>query len=230
MRHTRATREEATRLRSSEGLSLNELSERLGVSKSTIRYWVKDVPPPSLLSAELKAQRAKRQAAYQQAGTAAMQAKYASMRHQAYTAAYEKAAELLKDLLIRDFVVLYLAEGYRKQPNSVALSNSNPQIIQFAHAAMRRLATNTHFYYSFQYHADQNPDELRCYWGAYLNIDPGLIHAIPKTNSGRLAGRRFTCKYGVFQLQVSDTLFRSRLQALMDVVQEQWQTKNQNNE
>lgn len=153
-----------------------------------------------------------------------MQAKYASMRQEAYTATYQRAAELLQDLAVRDFVVLYLAEGYRKQQNSVALSNSNPQIVKFAHTTMQRLATNKHFYYSFQYHADQNPDKLKSFWGAHLAIDPNLIRAIPKTNSGHLAGRRFTCEYGVFQVQVSDTLFRSRLQALMDVVQEQWQT------
>ncbi len=37
-----------------------------------------------------------------------------------------------------------------------------------------------------------------------------------------MRGRRFACQYGVFQVQVGDTAFRARLQALMDAVQEQW--------
>ena len=95
-------------------------------------------------------------------------------------------------------------------------------MILFANKCLRRLATNQHFYYSFQYHADQDPNELRHFWADYLQIEPTLIHPIRKTNSGQLKGRRFACEYGVFMIQVGDTLLRARLQALMDVVQEQW--------
>jgi transcriptional regulator with XRE-family HTH domain len=221
MRHAGVLKAEAVRLRALEGFSLNELAERLGIPKSTVRYWVKDTPPGSL--SELRqVQRLLRQSARQQAGTAAMQAKYAAMRQEAYAATNMRATELLQDLVVRDFVILYLAEGYRKQRNCVALSNSNPRIIKFAHNAMRRLATNPHFYYSFQYHADQNPDELKLYWAAQLGISSEQIHPIPKTNSGHLEGRRFACEHGVFQIQVGDTRFRAELQALMDAIQEEW--------
>ena len=37
-----------------------------------------------------------------------------------------------------------------------------------------------------------------------------------------MKSRRFNCEYGVFQIRISDTIFRAQLQALMDVVQEQW--------
>jgi hypothetical protein len=151
-----------------------------------------------------------------------MQAKYAAIRQAAYDAVYSRAANLLQDRDIRDFVVLYLAEGYRKDRNSVSFGNSNPTMIQFAHTCMRKLSTNPHFRYSFQYHADQDPETLKQFWASCLGITPDLIHAIPKTNSGHLKGRRFACEYGVFQIQVGDTAFRARLQALMDVVQEQW--------
>lgn len=90
---------------------------------------------------------------------------------------------------------------------------------------MRRLASNQHFNYGFQYRADQNPDELKIFWASCLDIDPQLIFAIPKTNSGHLKGRRFACEYGVFQVRVADTTFRAQLQALMDTVQAQWATE-----
>lgn len=108
----------------------------------------------------------------------------------------------------------------------MSLGNSNPEMIRFVHKCMRRLSDKQHFQYSFQFHADQDPDELRHFWAAYLNIDPLSIYPVPKTNSGHLKGREFACKYGIFTVRVGDTLFRSRLQALMDTVQAQWASPN----
>lgn len=221
MRHISLLRAEAVRLRSSEGFSLRELAERLGVPRSTIRYWVKDTPPGAL-SEERQLQRAMLQHARQQTGTAAMQAKHAVRRQEAYDLMSRRASEYLRDVEVRDFVVLYLAEGSRKNRNAVAISNSNPKIIVFAHRCMKRLSTNEHFYYSFQYHADQDPSALQHFWASLLGIAPSAIHPTPKTNSGHLKGRRFACEYGVFQLQVGDTRFRAELQALMDAIQKEW--------
>lgn len=193
-------------------MSLDDICARLNVPRTTVYYWIKGIPIT----------RTQKQHAGQRAGTLAMSAKYAARRKAGYDAAYQDAGELLKEDGIRDFVILYLAEGYRKNRNVVSLSNSNPSIIKFAHSCMRRMATNPHFAYSFQYHADQDPERLKRFWAACLNVGTELIRPIRKTNSGQLKGRRFACVYGVFQVRVGDTLFRSRLQALMDVVQEQW--------
>src|SRR5207253_2293311 len=97
-------------------LGLDDIADRLGVSRSTVYYWVKEIPIT----------RTNRQVASQQLGTAAMQAKYAVLRQEAYDSAMAQASELLADQEIRDFVVLYLAEGYRKDRNMVAFSNSSP--------------------------------------------------------------------------------------------------------
>jgi transposase-like protein len=214
-------REEAVRLRRSEGLSLNELAARLQVARTTIYYWVKNVSSGAP-TAEIQMQRSESQKANQRLAAVANQAKHAARRKENYDLMREKASEVLQDLEIRDFVVLYLAEGYRKDKNAVGLSNSNPNIIAFTHNCLKRLATNKHFYYSFQYHADQNPDELQLFWASYLGIDAQQIHPIPKTNSGHLKGRRFACEYGIFQIKLGDTRFRAELQALMDAVQEEW--------
>ncbi len=222
MRHGTQIREEAIHLRKTQGLSLNELAEALGVSRSTIRYWVKDLIKPDEVSPDRQTKRAEKLKENQRAATAGMQAKCAALRQDAYNAAYSIATQTLQDQDIRDFVVLYLAEGYRKGRNAVALTNSNPHIVRFAHNCMRRLSTNTHFYYSFQYHADQDPETLKGFWAAYLGIDTVHIRPVRKTNSGHLKGRRFACQYGIFQIQVGDTFFRSRLQALMDAVQAEW--------
>lgn len=205
-------REKAIYLRTIQNCSLDDIADSLTVSRSTVYYWVKDIPIARTL----------KQTEAQKAGTAAMVAKCAARRQEAYEATYRVAATLLQDPDIRDFTVLYLAEGYRKDRNRVSFSNSNSQMIKFAHRCMKRLATNPHLYYSFQYHADQDPQELRAFWATLLDIAAERIHPIPKTNSGQLKGRRFACQHGIFMLQASDTIFRAQLQALMDTVQEQW--------
>ncbi len=210
-------------MRADTELTLAEIARQLGIPKSTLYYWVRDLPvatnSPSRPTTQI-------QRTNQRAATAAMQTKYAAKRQEAYTAAYEEAGRLLADVGIRDFVVLYLAEGFRKSRNTVSFSNSNPRMIAFAHSCMRRLATNQHFRYSFQYHADQDPEQLKRFWADCLQIDPDQIHPTRKTNSGQLRGRRFACEYGVFMIQVGDTILRARLQALMDVVQEQWEASS----
>lgn len=215
MRDLSLLRQQAITLRTHHNLALDEIAGRLGLHRSTVYNWIKDIPA-------VRKERTLRQTSAQQAGTSANQAKCAARRQQAYSDTYERASELLRNQEIRDFVILYLAEGFRRNRNSVAFSNSNPVMVWFANDCMQRLATNRHFRYSFQYHVDQDPIALQSFWGSNLNIDPERVKPIRKTNSGHLKSRRFNCEWGVLQIQVSDTTFRAQLQALMDVVQSQW--------
>src|SRR5947209_20531618 len=76
--------------------------------------------------------------------------------------------------------------------------------------------------YAVQYHADQNPDEIRAFWGTILGIDGSTISLQRKSNSGQLNGRRWRCVHGVISLRVCDTLLRARLQAWIDRVRQDW--------
>lgn len=42
--------------------------------------------------------------------------------------------------------------------------------------------------YAVQYHADQDLDELRSYWGETLGIDGSVITVLRKSNSSQLKG------------------------------------------
>jgi len=76
--------------------------------------------------------------------------------------------------------------------------------------------------YGLQYHADQDTEELRRFWGRTLDIDGSTIHLVRKSNSGQLAGRRWRSRHGVLTVRVHDTLLRARLQAWIDSLQDQW--------
>lgn len=90
-----------------------------------------------------------------------MQAKYAALRQAWYDEALHAAPEALKDLTLRDFAVLYAAEGSRRDRNQVALCNSNPAILQIAQAGIARLSHNPKRYYRRQCHQDDDEASLK---------------------------------------------------------------------
>jgi hypothetical protein len=193
-----------------ERLSIVEISERLALPKATIYYWVRDLPLG----------RARRE--NPNPGTRAMQRKYRLLRE----AAYEEGRRTFDDLAagnatFRDFICMYLGEGSKRDRNSVALGNSDPEIVALAAAWMRRLSRNP-LRFELQYHADQDLTRLRAFWGERLGIDPASVSVQRKSNSGQLAGRSWRSRYGVLTVRARDTLLRARLQGWMDRLQEQW--------
>jgi hypothetical protein len=76
--------------------------------------------------------------------------------------------------------------------------------------------------YCLQYHADQDLDELRGFWGGLLGIDGAEITMQRKSNSNQLTGRTWRSPYGVLTIRTFDTLLRSRMQAWMDCLRASW--------
>jgi hypothetical protein len=76
--------------------------------------------------------------------------------------------------------------------------------------------------YAVQYHADQDLDELRSYWGETLGIDGSVITVQRKSNSGRLKGRSWRSQFGVLTVRTGDTYLRARLQAWIDLTKRGW--------
>ncbi len=48
MTHPPYLREKARRLRVERKLSLNEIAERLALNKTTVWYWIEDLPDPEI--------------------------------------------------------------------------------------------------------------------------------------------------------------------------------------
>lgn len=204
-------REKALYLRTQHHMTLEEIVERLSLPKTTVYYWIKDIPIP----------RTEKQSEAQRNGTATMKAKYAALREAAYQQGLAEAPELLKNPLFRDFVVLYMAEGYKRNRNQIAFVNSDPAIVRLGHYWIHHFAQRK-LLYTLQYHADHNVEELQLYWGNLLGISPQSIKPVRKSNSNELSGRHFRSVYGLLTVGVSDTYFRSRLEAWMDIIKSQW--------
>jgi hypothetical protein len=203
-------RAKARKLRVEKRLSIDEIAERLALPKTTIYYWVRDLP----------LDRPRRENPHP--GTRAMQRKYRLLREAAYNDGRETSAALAaSDPTFRDFICIYVGEGYKRNRNVVSIANSDPRVVQLATRWMRMFSRNT-LVFSVQYHSDQDLLQIQRFWGALLKIAPGTVQMQRKSNSGRLGGRTWRCRFGVLTVRASDTLLRARMQAWMDCLQAQW--------
>jgi hypothetical protein len=214
--HPAYLRAKARELRIKRKLSLLEIAERLALPKTTIFYWIRDLPIPEFKYRDTPA-RARARAKAARANVA----RFKALRDAAYRRGWDEYPFLVQQPTFTDFVCMYIGEGYKRDRNRVALANSDPRVIRLADHWIRRFAENK-VTYSFQYHADQDPDYLTRFWSFGLGVDLELITYQRKSNSSRLSGRTWRSKHGVLTVRASDTALRARLQAWMDRTQDQW--------
>jgi predicted DNA-binding transcriptional regulator AlpA len=207
-------REKARQLRSDKKLTIDEISERLAIPRTTIYGWVKDLEIPRKPNAGWSA-------VAQKKGTAAMRSRYRALREKAYEQGRREFSVLTSEPTFRDFVCMYIGEGYKRDRNVVAICNSDPAVVRLGAYWIRRF-TEHPIAFAFQHHADQDPAAVCEFWGQLLKVDADKIKFQRKSNSGELAGRNWRSRYGVLQVRTSDTYLRARLGAWMDAVRNSW--------
>jgi transcriptional regulator with XRE-family HTH domain len=208
--HPAYIRDKARQMRAEKDLTIDEIAERLGISRQTIFYWVRDVP--------LKKPR--RRPDYE-ARAVANSLRYKQLRDAAYEQGRREYDELIREPGFRDFICMYIGEGYKRSRNTVSLCNSDPNVMLLADRWIRRFARNP-VRYSVQHHADQDLMLLRRFWSDVLDIEPEEIRLQRKSNSNQLTGRTWRSRHGVLTIATSDTYFRARLQAWIDLTMDEW--------
>lgn len=123
MAHASYLRDKARELRRSKKLTIDQLADRLALPRTTIYYWVRDMP------IEGSGPGGKFPTHGQKMGTRAMQATYKRRRDEAYADGKQAFEVLAGDPTFRDFVCLYIAEGYKRDRNRVAVGNSDPTVV-----------------------------------------------------------------------------------------------------
>jgi transposase-like protein len=126
-------REEARRLRREEGLAITEICKILGVAKSSVSLWVRDIE----LSDEQKAELHRKHYAYraQLKGSHTNAIKARALREQYQQEGRAKARE--QDPLHIAGCMLYWGEG-AKSRNSLKLANSDPDLLCFYLSFLRQ--------------------------------------------------------------------------------------------
>jgi hypothetical protein len=209
MAHPAYLREKARTLRVERRLSIDEIAHRLALPKTTVFYWVRDLPLG----------RSRRENGHP--GNRAMQRKYRLLREEAYRDGERTFAALATDSTFRDFICMYIGEGFKRSRNTVSLGNSDPLVVALAARWMGAFSRRKLTYW-LQYHSDQDLEELRAFWAATLGISPEAVRFQRKSNSNQLLGRTWRSRHGVLTVATSDTLLRARLQAWMDCLQSTW--------
>lgn len=202
-------REKARQLRREKHLSIDEISERLAIPRTTVYYWIRGMPL------------GRRRRDNPRPGARMMLAKHRREREEAYELGRWEFARLTAHPTFRDFVGLYIAEGYKRNRNVVSICNSDAPVMKIGTLWIRRFSRRP-LRFSVQVHTDQDLPDLTRYWAEQLDICPGDIRLQRKSNSGRLNARVWRSRYGVIAVRTSDTLFRARLQGWMDRLQEEW--------
>jgi hypothetical protein len=215
MAHPAYIREKARETRTERRFTLDEITERLALPRTTIYYWIKDLPVPDEVTHSDSRQAARRRA------SRAAERKYRLLREAAYREGLDSFEELGCDPTFRDFVALYIAEGYKRDRNRVSIGNSDPAVLELATRWIRRLTTKSPAF-SIQYHADQDLGDLCRFWSEALGVEAATIRLQRKSNSNQLTGRTWRSRHGVLTVRVGDTLLRCRLQAWMDQLRKSW--------
>jgi hypothetical protein len=213
--HPHYLRAKARTMRVDRRFTLDQIAERLALPRTTIYYWIRDLPTPHQVTHSDRRQAARRR------GNRAMQRKYRLLREEGYREGEESFDDLARDPTFRDFGCLYIAEGYKRDRNRVSICNSDLAVVKLA-ARWLRCLTDRPRNFSIQYHADQDPRALRAFWGATLSIDGEGIRLTRKSNSNQLTGRIWRSAHGVLTVEVHDTLLRARIEAWMDRLRASW--------
>src|SRR3954447_15678989 len=116
--HPAYIREKARQMRTERDLTIDEIAERLAISRQTIFYWVKDVP--------LKKPR--RRPDYESRAVA-NSLRYKLLRDAAYEQGRREFPDLARARTFRDFVCMYIGEGSKRNRNIVAICNSDPKVV-----------------------------------------------------------------------------------------------------
>ena len=122
MAYPKYLRDKARELRTKKKLTIDELAERLALPRTTIYYWVRDIPIPQTKDQKLAQRRASR----------ATRTKHRLKREAAYNEGRRTFPILARDPTFRDFVNLYIGEGYKRDRNRVSLCNSDPSVVALA--------------------------------------------------------------------------------------------------
>jgi AcrR family transcriptional regulator len=208
----------ARSLRVEQQLTVDQLAARLSLPRSTIYYWVRDLPL--------------RDGARDRAGGpsfhtcgAAGQAPRKVTRALS-DAAYEEGlatfAELSVQPTFRDFVCIYLVQGEQRDRTRVALSNSDPAVMRLVSRWLPRLTDRAPFLL-LRYDPDQSLNELRRFWSEATGTAPRAIRV--HGSAGPLPDDQLVPRpsHGLLTIGVEDMLLRARLQGWMHRARESWQ-------
>jgi hypothetical protein len=232
----------ARSLRVEQQMTVDELAERLSLPRSTIYYWVRDLPLRRGVPDDTNAEEPERRGSGpeesvrapaeredgQEGGLGTVPQRGGGRKCHKVTrvrsdAAYEEGLASFEELsaqpTFRDFVCIYLVQGDQRDRTRVALTNSDPAVMRLVSRWIRRL-TDRALLLSLQYGPGQSLKELRYFWSETIGAAPRTIR-VRGSAKGEPDGWPRS-PHGVLTITVDDTLLRARLQGWTQRTRETW--------
>lgn len=204
----RELREKALLLRKS-GNSYSYIKKELGVSKSTLSYWLRDLPLSRERINELRGRSEVRIEKYRQT----MIQKRKERLNKIYKEEMKKWLPLSQKEVYIGGLFLYWGEGSKTTFDKVCISNTDPQIIRFAsywltHALgvdKNKIRVALHLY------TDMDVEKSKGYWSKLLDIDQNQFTKpyIKQSSSKEITHKGYG--YGTCSLIVNDTKMKEKV-------------------
>jgi predicted transcriptional regulator len=198
-------RDEARRLRREQGMSVKEICKTLGVAKSSVSLWVRDIELTEEQQKVLSLRRPFAPGAHK--GALVNRNKGLAQRREYQEHGRIKARE--RDPLHMAGCMLYWAEG-RKSKNSLTFVNSDPEMLYFYLRFLRDSLSidvkDIHMRVSFYLGNGFTENEITDYWLKLLELPPqGLKQTIVniQPTSSQQKGRKL--KYGTCEVAIHRT-------------------------
>jgi hypothetical protein len=189
-------RDQARELRT-QGLSYNELVARLGVSKSSVSLWVRDIPCPERFAYVHSARRLEGLRKFNEARIA---------RHVAESeAAGAEIGEITDRELLIAGAIAYWCEGtkskpYRRSSDRVIFTNSDPGLVRFFLRFLGVIGVQrTDLAFRVQIHENADVEAAQRFWEEVTEAPrdqfsrPTLKHHNPKTTRGNVGETYHGC-------------------------------------
>ena len=177
-------RQKAIRLRK-EGKSYSQIKEALGISKSTLHYWLRDFPLSQKRIRELRDNNPKRIENFRNTMRRKREARFEIV--------YQKAKRDIGKLSRRDIFIagffLYWAEGTKTASYTTSVANSDPSVLRFFISWLKligvdrkKLKLRLHLY------EDMDVEKETRYWEKELEVPKSAFRRpyIKKTKQGRI--------------------------------------------
>lgn len=228
MTHSRYLRNMARLLRVEQQLTVDQLAARLALSRSTVYYWVRDLPLRDARGTggadvdELGARGGG--APGLELGTGRRGEGELEELRPGQASAYEQGLRSFDDLAgeptFRDFLCIYTLAGHKRGRVRVSLTNGDPAVMRLVSRWIWRL-TERSPELSVCCASDQSIAESRRFWAEVLGAPPEAIDA-RRARDMTLGAQCATAVHGTLTVSVEDKLLRARLQAWMCRMREAW--------
>jgi transcriptional regulator with XRE-family HTH domain len=189
-----------------QGLVYNEIAAKLGVSKSSVSLWVRDMPRPERLSYQTCRQR-------QAAGVAAYWAVERQRREKARAAVTTAAANQIGQLTDREILIAgaiaYWCEGAKNKPHRrsdcIDFINSDPLMIKFFLRFLQAAGVSTdRLTFRVSIHETADVAAAERFWRQTIGLDGAQFNrALIKRHNPRTVRKNTGADYhGCLRIQV----------------------------